>query len=431
MRTAEVNVNTRHMDGCGRTLVALLAIVPLGIGAEGGLKARSPATVTFTKDVAPIFYARCASCHRPNQMAPMSLLTYEEARPWAKSIRERVANREMPPWFADPAHGVFSNDARLPQTEVDTIVAWVDGGAVKGDPNDQPPVPSFPEGWTIGEPDVVLSMPEYDVPASGTIPYLYFTVPTNFTEDKWISGIEIRPGNRKVVHHVIVSVLDAAQTPPPQGATQARIDVIRSQLGGITPNKPGVMFPAGTGKLVKAGANLALQMHYTAIGEAVRDKTTIGLKFAKSAAVTPLRTGIAINMRFVIPPGVTNHEVRSSVTVNEDIRVFSFTPHMHFRGKDFTYTAVYPDGRSEILLHVPNYDFNWQLTYALQTPIALPKGTKIECVAHFDNSTANRDNPDPKAEVRWGDQTWEEMMIGFYSFTRDADRAATTAAAQR
>jgi hypothetical protein len=270
-------------------------------------------------------------------------------------------------------------------------------------------------------------MPEWDVPASGTIPYLYFSVPTNFTEDNWIAGLEIRPGNRKVVHHVIVSVLDPGQTPPSQGSTQTRIDVVRGQLGGITPNKPGIMFPAGTGKLVKAGANLVFQVHYTAVGEAVKDRTTIGLKFAKAGHLTQLRTGLAINMRFVIPAGDASHEVRSSVPINEDIHVFSLTPHMHFRGKDFTYTAVYPDGRSEVLLRVPNYDFNWQLTYLLKTPVALPKGTRIDCVAHFDNSSGNPDNPDPKAEVRWGDQTWEEMMIGFYGFTRDVEQATTTA----
>ena len=394
-----------------------IAAQPAGVAPNTG--------VTFTKDVAPIVYRRCASCHRPTQMAPMSLLTYEEARPWAKSIKQRVVRREMPPWFADPAHGSFANDASLPQKEIDTIVEWVDRGAPKGDERDLPPPPTFTEGWSIGEPDVVFAIPEYNVPADGVIPYLYFTVPTNFTTDTWIAGLEIRPGNRQVVHHVIVSVLEPGREPPPQGGTRGGVDVVRNQLAGTTPNKPGHMYPAGTGKLVKAGSNLVFQMHYTSIGKPVTDRTSIGLKFAKTPPAKQVRTGMALNTRFVLPPGEPNHEVRSAVTLAEDVELLSLTPHMHFRGKDFTYTAVYPDGRSEILLRVPNYDFNWQLSYVLAKPLTLPKGTSIECVAHFDNSSRNPANPDPKAEVRWGDQTWEEMMIGFYTFTRGAEQTTT------
>ena len=404
--------------------VAALALA----GSVIPVAADSPATapsVTFTKDVAPILHRRCAQCHRPTQMAPMSLLTYSQVRPWAKAIKQRVVKREMPPWFADPAHGKFANDASLPQEEIDTIAAWVDEGAPKGDDKDLPPLPEFVDGWSIGEPDVVLSMPEYTVPASGTIPYLYFSVPTNFTADTWIAGLEIRPGNRKVVHHVIVSVLDPGREPPAQGSTVGNVDVIRNQLAGTTPNKPGMIYPPGIGRLVKAGSSLVFQMHYTAIGKEVIDRTSIGLKIAKTPPAKQVRTGLALNSKFVLPPGEPNTEVRSAVTTSEDIHLISLTPHMHFRGKDFTYTAVYPDGRSEILLRVPDYDFNWQLSYVLATPRALPKGTRIDCVAHFDNSSRNPANPDPAAEVRWGDQTWEEMMIGFYTFTRDAEATAT------
>lgn len=427
---------TRDLATAGLLGAATVVMaVTMPVAAQAPRSAAAPAaqasSLTFSKDVAPIVYARCVSCHRPNEMAPMSLRTYQEVRPWAKAIRQRVVKREMPPWFADPAHGDFANDARLPDTEVDTIAKWVDAGAPKGDDADLPPMPTFAEGWTIGEPDVVLSMPEHEVPAQGVIPYTYFTVPTEFTEDHWIVGLEIRPGNRKVVHHVIVSVLEPGIEGPPQGATQARVDVIRSQLGGITPNKPGVMFREGTGRLVKAGSKLVFQMHYTPIGEAVKDRTTLGLKFAKKGPLVPLRTAMAINPKFVIPPGDPAHEVRATATVTEDVHLHTLTPHMHFRGKDFTYTAIYPDGRSEVLLRVPNYDFNWQLSYALTAPLALPKGTVIDCVAHFDNSSRNPANPDPKAEVRWGDQTFEEMMIGFYTYTRDADQATTTAGARQ
>jgi hypothetical protein len=329
----------------------------------------------------------------------------------------------MPPWSADPHYGKFSNDPSLSQKEIDTIVSWVDAGSPKGEEKDMPPAPKFVEGWTIGKPDVVLAMQEeYSVPADGAVPYLYFTIPTGFKEDKWIQAMEIKPGNRSVVHHVIAFVQEAGATG--QGGAQQG----RGQLGGITPNKTGVVFAPGTARLVKAGSNLVFQMHYTTNGEATKDRTSIGLVFAKQPPTRTLITGNALNARFVIPPGESNHEVKSSTTFKEDVHLTSFMPHMHFRGKDFTYTAVYPDGRSEILLSVPKYDFNWQLTYVLEKPVALPKGTRLDCVAHFDNSTRNKFNPDPTKEVRWGDQTWEEMMIGWFSFTRDAEQRETAVA---
>jgi hypothetical protein len=418
-------------------LLAIPAAVLVLVGSAAALpRASEPAAAvpTFTKDVAPILYNRCANCHRPEEMAPMSLLTYEEVRPWVKAIQRRVTSREMPPWFADPAHGQFSNDSRLPQAEIDTIAAWAAAGAPKGDAKDLPPVPKFEPGWTIGKPDVVLTMPEsYSVAADGTIPYLYFTVPTNFTEDKWVQSVEIRPGNRKVVHHVIISIQDgerAKANPIPQGSARpGRVNVVTDQLAGTTPNRPGMTFPPGTARLVKAGSVFVFQMHYTTNGEATTDQTSVGIVFAKTPPQKSVQTGLAANNSFVIPPGEGNHEVKSSTTMAEDVKLLSFMPHMHFRGKDFKYTATYPDGRSEVLLNVPKYDFNWQLTYTLKEPVSLPKGTRLDCVAHFDNSTANKSNPDPKQEVRWGDQTWEEMMIGWYSYTRDAEQLGKSTAA--
>jgi len=373
--------------------------------------------VTFTKDVAPIFYQRCVECHRPGEIAPMSLLTYESARPWAKSIKEKVSARIMPPWHADPQYGKFENDARLSAKEIETIVAWADAGAPKGDAKDLPPAPKFTEGWTIGQPDVVFAMPEeYSVPADGVIPYLYFTIPTHFTEDKWIQALEIRPGNRSVVHHVIASTVEPGERDNRQGGEGGSG---RGQLGGITPNKTGVVFAPGTGRLIKAGSNIVFQMHYTPTGTAAKDRTRIGLIFAKQPPQKMLVSGNAINFRFRIPPGDPNYEVVASTVFKEDTTLTSLTPHMHLRGKDFTYTVTYPDGRSEILLKVPKYDFNWQLTYKLQEPLILPAGSKLTCVAHFDNSTGNKFNPDPSKEVKWGDQTWEEMMIGFFSTVKD------------
>jgi len=408
----------------GAITIGLTAVLAAGVSASGPAKINA----TFAKDVAPILFKRCAECHRAGEIAPMSLLSYQEVRPWAKSIRQRVAERSMPPWSADPHIGKFSNDPSLSQQEIDTIVSWVDAGAPKGDDKDMPPTPKFTEGWTIGKPDVVLSMgEEYAIPADGTIPYLYFTIPTNFKEDKWISAMEIRPGNRGVVHHVIAFVQEPGAGGGRRGGAVSEAQQGRGQLGGITPNKTGVVFGPGTARLIKAGSNIVFQMHYTTNGEATKDRTSIGLVFTKEPPTRTLVTGNALNARFVIPAGEANQEVTSSTTFKEDVHITSFMPHMHFRGKDFKYTAVYPDGRSEVLLNVPKYDFNWQLTYVLEKPIALPKGTKLDCVAHFDNSTGNKYNPDPSKEVRWGDQTWEEMMIGWFSFTRDEQKDTAVA----
>jgi hypothetical protein len=408
----------------GAIMASLIGLLVVGVSASGPGKANS----TFTKDVAPIIYNRCIECHRTGEIAPMSLLTYQEVRPWAKSIRQRVVERQMPPWSADPHFGKFSNDPSLSQKEIDTIVSWVDAGAPKGDDKDMPPTPKFVSGWTIGKPDVVLEMQEeYSIPADGTVPYLYFTIPTGFKEDKWVSAMEIRPGNRGVVHHVIAFVSDAGASGR-RGGAAGEAQQGRGQLGGITPNKTGVVFGPGTARLIKAGSNIVFQMHYTTNGQATKDRTSIGLVFTKEPPTKTLVTGNAMNARFVIPAGDGNHEVKSSTTFKEDVHLTSFMPHMHFRGKDFVYTAVYPDGRSEVLLSVPKYDFNWQLTYLPEKPIALPKGTRLDCVAHFDNSTRNKFNPDPSKEVRWGDQTWEEMMIGWFSYTRDAEQRESAVA---
>jgi hypothetical protein len=374
--------------------------------------ADSNAAVTFTKNVAPILYKSCAECHRPTGVAPMSLINYKEVRPWARSLKERVVDRSMPPWFADPKHGEFANNPSLSQEEINTIMSWVDSGAPKGDDNDLPAAPKFTEGWEIGKPDLVLSMQvEQAVPADGVIPYLYFRIPTNFTEDRWVQAVEIKPGDPRVVHHVIAMVEDAQRN---------RI----SGLGGITPNKRSVISPPGSARLVKAGAVIRLQMHYTTMGVATKDRTSVGLIFAKERPKIMLQGSNAINTAFVIPAGAPNHEVRASKTFNEDTYLYSMMPHMHVRGKDFTYTAVYPDGRSEIVLHVPKYNFDWQLDYELKKPLFLPKGTRLDCVAHFDNSTKNKFNPDPAKDVRWGDQTWEEMMIGWYTTVRYLDPGA-------
>ncbi len=376
---------------------------------------KSASTVTFTKDVAPIFHARCAECHRPGETAPMALLSYKDARPWARAIKEKVLDRSMPPWLADPKHEHFENNRRLTQKEVDTIVAWVDGGAVKGADRDMPPAPQFTAGWTLGQPDLIVRLEKpYRIPAEGVVPYQHITVPANLTEDKWLQALEVRPDNRANVHHVIVYAQEPKSN---EGAPVTGSGERGVKLGGFAPGEQPKVFPPGTAKLIKAGSNLIFQMHYTTNGVPGEDRSYVGLFFAKQPPQRKVLTGTATNARFVIPAGDPNYEVKSTWTANEDLYLTDLMPHMHVRGKDFIYTAVYPDGRSEVILNVPRYDFNWQLLYRFKKPFFLPKGTRLDCVAHFDNSTKNKFNPDPTKEVRWGPQTWEEMMIGWFDYT--------------
>ena len=409
---------------------------------------------SFTRDVAPVLYKNCVSCHRPGEIGPMSFISYSDVRPWAKAIRERVVAGVMPPWFADPHYGKFRNDRRLSQKDIDTIVAWVNAGARQGNPADLPPVPAFPDGWQIGTPDVVLAMQtEYQIPTDGTIEYQYFEVPTHFKEDKWIQAAEVRVGDREHVHHSIVSVIEPERStrpevielraigadgrtlpawqPPRQLTDEQRAQFARlSRLAGATMllnyavGEDAPQYPKGMAKRIPAGSTIVFQMHYTTNGAPGKDRTRIGLIFAKDPPAKEIRTGMVPNAQFTIPPGDGSHQVEAEATFTDDVKVYTMHPHMHLRGKDMTYTATYPDGRSEILLRVPRFDFGWQSDYWLAEPIALPKGSTLHVTAHFDNSTANPNNPDPKATVRWGDQTWEEMMIGFFTYTVEGRASA-------
>jgi len=395
----------------------LMAVAAAGNSSVNG--------VTFTKDVAPILYNRCVDCHRPGEIAPMSLLTYNEARPWAKAIKEKVLDRSMPPWLASAENHQFKNDRRLSQKEIDTIAAWVDAGAPKGDDHDLPAQPKFEQGWSIGKPDAVISLDQaIAVPAEGVIPYKYLTVQTNFNEDKWVQAAEIRPGNRKVVHHVIIFVQEPGNRTELTGEARGGMGY---KLCGFAPGEQPKVFPPGTARLIRKGSKLTFQMHYTPNGEATTDRSYVGLIFSKTPVQRTALTGTAINARFVIPAGDANFEVRSSWTATDDVRIIDLMPHMHVRGKDFTYTAVYPDGHSEVVLQVSKYDFNWQLLYQFREPLFLPKGARLDCVAHFDNSARNKYNPDPAKEVRWGDQTWEEMMIGWFDYVLDKENLAAHA----
>ena len=437
-------------------LRALVFVAALGIWCAGGLvfrgdvAAQSPASPragapasapTFSRDVAPIFYNKCVSCHRPGEVAPMSLITYRDVRPWASAIREKVTTRVMPPWHADRQYGTFRNDLSLTQREIDTIASWVSSGAGEGNPSELPALPKFPVGWQIGTPDQVFEMQqEYQVPATGEIEYQYFEVATNFTEDKWMQAGEVRAGDKAHVHHIIVYVREPkpsnrpnvvsvrpilppgqAPTPPPArppGTSRGNAPgggdamLVNWAVGEDAP-----VYLPGTAKRIPAGSTLIFQVHYTTNGKPGVDRSRIGLIFAKEPPRQEIRTGIIANPLFAIPAGAANHEVEAEATFSEDVRVWTMHPHMHLRGKDMTYTAVYPDGRNQIVLNVPKFDFGWQTDYWLAEPLTLPKGSKLHVRAHFDNSAANRSNPDPSKVVRWGDQTWEEMMIGFFTYT--------------
>jgi hypothetical protein len=385
---------------------------------------------TFSKDVAPIMQQHCQTCHRPGEAAPFSLLSYKDARPWASSIKEAVTLRKMPPWFADPHYGKFSNDRTMPQRDIDTVIAWVNAGAPEGNPKDLPKPLNFINGWNIGNPDLTVTMPaKFEVPASGTIDYQYLLIPMNLKEDKWIKGAEIRPGNRALVHHVIAFVrppgstwMKDAQPGVPYQPKKGDSGSGNEFLVGYAPGAPAVALPDGQAKLIKAGSDIILQLHYTANGKAGADQSSVGLIYATAPVKQRVYTIAAQNNKFVIPPGDPNYEVKSSFEFGEETHVTALIPHMHLRGKDFLFKATYPTGESQVLLSVPHYDFSWQLNYAPEKDIVMPKGSKIECVAHFDNSANNPNNPDPTKEVRYGDQSWEEMMFGFFDVAIDANK---------
>jgi len=363
---------------------------------------------TFYRDVLPILQDRCQECHRAGEMAPMPLVTYRETRPWAKAIREVTRARKMPPWFADPCCGKFANDRSLTAAEIDTLSAWASTGAAEGDAKDAPQARDWPAGWNLGLPDQVVEMQRaFEVPAKGAVEYQYFAAPTGFTEDRWVQGVEVRPGNRAVVHHVVVYIRDPGSTWT-GGPTKS--DILTVYAPGSAPD----VWPQGMAKRVKAGSDLVFEIHYTPNGKAAMDRERVGLVFAKSApgkAVLTLQMG---NDTFTIPAGERDYRVRVGGTLPNDALLLGFFPHMHLRGKAFEYTRIGDNGLPETLLKVSHYDFYWQMTYRLATPLALNKGTRLEWIAWFDNSANNPRNPDPSAEVRYGEQSWDEMMIGFF-----------------
>ncbi|WP_233215201.1 thioredoxin family protein [Rhodopirellula bahusiensis] len=378
------------------------------VGCHIGRVKEVPPTgsVTFTKDIAPIFNTKCVNCHRDGEIAPFTLTSYDDVLGWEDTILEVIAENRMPPWYADPDHGTFANDARLTSHQRELISTWVDNGMPEGDPKDLPEPPKFVDGWQIDQPDQVVRMRDkpFSVPAEGVLDYQRFVIDPQWSEDKYIVASEARPDKRGVVHHILVYVI-------PPG--QQRRD-LRQAIAGYAPGSPPLELTDGIAVEVKAGSKLLFEMHYTPNGTTTEDLSYVGFRFTNKQNVRKRLQGrLAIDQRFEIPAGVANHTVKATYVVRQEENLISMSPHMHLRGKSFRYDIRFPDGRKDTLLNVPNYDFNWQLKYILDEPMRLPKGTRVECTAVFDNSKYNLANPDPSKPVRWGDQSFEEMMIGF------------------
>jgi peroxiredoxin len=373
-------------------------------------------TVTYSKEVARILQARCVSCHRPGEIAPFSLTDYRQASGWASMIAEVVDGGRMPPWHASPEHGRFSNEARLTPEEKQVIAQWVAGGSPEGNPSDLPPPVSYAEGWRIPKPDLVLEMPnEVEIPAEGLIPYQHITIDPKLTKDVWVSASQVRPGNPSVLHHLVVTVI-------PPGAKRVE------QSGGdflaaYAPGMPPRILPEGVARLVPAGSKLEFQVHYTPRGTKQVDRSRIGLTFADPATVhKDLKSGMAIDFRLRIPAGAPDFVSKADHRFDQAAVLYSLMPHMHLRGKSMKFEAEYPDGRREILLDVPRYEFDWQNLYVLSEPKPMPEGTIIHCEGHFDNSADNPNNPNPKKTVTFGEQTNDEMLVGYLNYAlRDQD----------
>jgi hypothetical protein len=417
-----------------------------------GIAAAADVPVTFNKDVLPILQKNCQTCHRPGAIAPMSFLTYGEARPWAKAMKAAVALHKMPPWFADPQYGHFINDRSLKPGEIDTLAKWADGGAPEGNPKDAPPAVKWPEGWQI-QPDIIVQGPSFDVPAhpkNNVVEWVSVTVPSGFTTDTWITSVQIKPEHPAVTHHMCLGF--NKHTPDVKYFEPVWQNKERDAEGAAVPGDKPTFGPASPGgrfrsmaedcylpgnvaadyrdfhaaKLVPAGSDITLNLHYTPNGTAVTDHVQIGFTVAKEA---PQRRYVSLigsapqdPKRFAIPPNEGNWQSPpAEYTFIRDAELVFLMPHMHVRGKDMTYTLIYPDGRQEIVLNVPHYDFNWQLGY--NTSILVPKGTKLRVDAHFDNSVNNKFNPNPNRTVYYGEMTWEEMMNPFFGVVveRDAD----------
>jgi thiol-disulfide isomerase/thioredoxin len=404
------------------SLDALIANKPIQIAkteAPGCIIGRTFADlgseeVTYSNQISRVFQRNCIGCHREGEIGPFELTDYESAKGWARMIGEVVNEKRMPPWKASPEHGTFANNRSMSPVEIALIDKWIENGAPEGDPAHLPEPIRFTQGWSIGEPDEIVEMPvECTVASSGTIPYQYFGVNTDFGEDKWITAAEVRAGNSAVVHHILVFIAYPKDRKDEEPDFDGGLD---GYFLAAVPGEAPAVFRDGMAKFIPQGATLVFQIHYTANGTVTKDRSKIGLIFADEPVKKEVHTRAAFNKRFRIPPHEPNHVVTADFTFDDDVYLLQLLPHMHVRGKKFTYTAKFPDGKEEILLHIPEWDFGWQNGYRFAEPLFVPKGTEIFCEAVYDNSENNPANPDPSKKVRFGDQTWDEMLIGYFDY---------------
>ncbi len=399
-------------------LAALALVAAVGFASAPNTKNNADANAaTWAEDIAPLLYENCVTCHRPGQVAPMSLLSYKEARPWAKSIRNVVSTGTMPPWFANPAHGDFVEDPRLTDAQIESINNWVAAGAPAGDLSKAPEPPTFDSEWRMGTPDLILTMEPFTVTDEMEDHYEWVKVENTLDEDRWIKGFEIKPSFMEGAHHNLTYLAPGHFTVKDiQGAGRMDMDYI----GGWAPGVMPADYAEGYGQLMPANSAVFFQMHYHKTpgpGTGGVDQTQVALKFYDGEPENKLTTMWMVDPLLRIPPGEANYASGSEFTFPHDAVVFDFTPHMHLRGKAMKFTAFYPDGTEEVLLDVPNYDFNWQLTYTPKERLQVPAGTKITVDAVFDNSAENEANPDPSIMVTWGEKTTDEMMIGFMHYS--------------
>ncbi len=409
------------------------------------LPATLAAAPTFHKDVEPLLQKHCQGCHRPGEAAPFSLLTYKDSRPWAKAIRAAVTTRKMPPWFADPTHGNFANAPRLSPNDIQTRQAWADAGAPAGNPADAPPPLKFADGWKIGTPDLIVEIPSaYPIPAKGTIPYIWLAADPKLTEDRWIEKIEVRPGERSVVHHALVFARHPNSKFRPDlqpGDAKPAVEPARTSdrpqssrgaflLGGggnaemivdYVPNGDPFIAPPNHARLLPAGSHILFQMHYTAMGRETTDRTRIGIVFAKNKPTHRIVNDAILNTSIRIPPGAPDHAAEAIVTIHHDTKIGAFGPHMHVRGKAMKAELLREGAAPVTLLDVPNYDFNWQLKYQPAGFVDVRKGDQLKITARWDNSPNNKYNPNPAKEVFWGDQSWSEMLFWFFDYVVPVD----------
>lgn len=439
MRNAKFQAAIRRSVGLG----ALALIVVLAFPGWMSAREAANAAATFTKDVAPILQEKCQACHRQDSIAPMSLVTYEESRPWAKAIRERVITRQMPPWHIDKTVGIqqFKNDRSLTDEQIATIVRWVDSGAPKGDAKDMPPPKQWPDEskWNFaglyGPPDLIIKSPDWTVPTVALDQWYKPVVETGLTEPRWVRAIEIRPASvkgRKVTHHALARLqqdepsneprrTDAAASPDDAGAGPGAAGLFMEWAVG----KQGEIMRPNSGKLMLPGSKIIFEMHYHAVGEQITDHVELGIYFYPKDQEPKYRQVLAAlqstaggSRNIDIPPNSTFMS-QNFIPMRQAGRIENFQPHMHLRGKAMRFEAFYPDGRNEVLIDVPNYSFSWQTVYYLKKPIAIPKGTRIVVTAYFDNSTKNKYNPDPNQTVRFGEPTYDDMMIGWINYVVD------------